>query len=1115
MRAPMQAVQCFAAIVLICLSSGLSAAPVSSPSAATSFPIGSGQSICNAQDNLLSTARANVFDRSWTIVCRDATRPVGQVYALRGTGIPAARIEKARLETLDCTPAQSETVSDLGAVQARVCRSEASQAGWKSYWVERGGRTYVAEGATAYDQALKVALRSAALDRVLKDQISIPVLDPGAAGAYYRLQASQSDPAARLEQGYRSNNAGSYAEAVEYFDFSGAVQSTGASDGRNLQHEMEINRALQLSNLGKFAEADAAYASARAMQVTDPVQARLARNLEAMNEINQRVLDFAQGILDQPMPTAPAIAGASGNATAITDRIGMPMGSRGGATSGVISLATALSPAERSALLDAQAAQLSGTVQRLLGRNDLALARFDQALAGASGVRNGRVTAAYRLRAQILTEKALLLETTGDLGQAEALLRNVRALITNEYPDSQATQAATAGLAAFLARHDRKDEALGLYRDLAVQLIDSRSQLVGLTNRISPYFDLLAERIPSDPALVPDLWAMSQTIGRPGAAGTLEQLSRSMASGDNQGAALYRQSIGLKRDIERSNIQIAQLVSAQGAGEGDKSLEIGQLRDRVAELSAQQVGTLGQLAAYPQFRAIETGALSQQDMLALLKPGEAYMKVAAIGDSLYAVYLSAGRQTGWKLAITGPQLTEKVNKLRDSISLTVNGVQSTYPFDVDTARALYLDLFAPVDGDLKSVRHLIFEPDGALLKLPVNLLIASQAGVDAYHARTKAANADDYDFRGIDWLGRTHAISTALSPTSFRDLRRLPASTAQRAYLGLGHNAPVTASALPASVMKLRGATDADGTNCNWPLDAWNNPIADKELQAAAAVYGRSESDLLTGAGFTDTAILGRQDLSQFKVIHFATHGLVDAPRRSCPARPALLTSFGTQNSDGLLEFREIFDLHLDADLVVLSACDTAAAASEATTREAGIESGGGTSLDGLVRAFIGAGSRTVVASHWPAPDDFDATYRLMTGFLGAPKGTSVGDALRGAEVALMDDQATSHPFYWSASPSSATARSRCPSGNKGAGKGAMASLPATVRRTWRNIREAGPRRLAVTLSSLLLAVLIARFGWSIPIIGEAELALYDSPRAGSGEAERAGRAYLARGLYG
>ena len=75
---------------------------------------------------------------------------------------------------------------------------------------------------------------------------------------------------------------------------------------------------------------------------------------------------------------------------------------------------------------------------------------------------------------------------------------------------------------------------------------------------------------------------------------------------------------------------------------------------------------------------------------------------------------------------------------------------------------------------------------------------------------------------------------------------------------------------------------------------------------------------------------------------------------------------------------------------------------------------GGGSALDGLVRAFVGAGGRSIVASHWPAPDDFKATERLISGLFKQPTTTSVGDAMANAQVVLMDDANTSHPYYWS-----------------------------------------------------------------------------------------------------
>jgi CHAT domain-containing protein len=141
----------------------------------------------------------------------------------------------------------------------------------------------------------------------------------------------------------------------------------------------------------------------------------------------------------------------------------------------------------------------------------------------------------------------------------------------------------------------------------------------------------------------------------------------------------------------------------------------------------------------------------------------------------------------------------------------------------------------------------------------------------------------------------------------------------------------------------------------------------------------------------------------------------VTARAPKCTAQPALLTSFGGQGSDGLLTFREIFDLNLDADLVILSACDTAGKASAAATQSVGLATGGDVALDGLVRAFVGAGGRLVVASHWPVPDDFNATQRLITGLFSAAPGTPTVTALRMSQRQLMDDANTSHPFYWSA----------------------------------------------------------------------------------------------------
>jgi CHAT domain-containing protein len=298
-----------------------------------------------------------------------------------------------------------------------------------------------------------------------------------------------------------------------------------------------------------------------------------------------------------------------------------------------------------------------------------------------------------------------------------------------------------------------------------------------------------------------------------------------------------------------------------------------------------------------------------------------------------------------------------------------------------------------------------------MLKLPLNLLVMDDASLASYRTR---ARTDEFDFRGITWVGRGRDISTAVSARAFRDVRAAPASRAPLEYLGFGANSRVP------PLLQLTGAGRGDGpADCDWPLAAWNNPVSANELLTARAVIGAGKSRLLTGDAFTDAKLKQQDDLSQYRILHFATHGLVAAPKPQCPAQPALLTSFettpsGQLASDGLLTFREIFDLRLDADLVILSACDTAGAAGAAATREAGLVGGGDFALDGLVRAFVGAGGRSVMASHWPLPDNFRATERLIGGMFQAPPGSSVASALRTAQLGLMDEAATSHPYYWS-----------------------------------------------------------------------------------------------------
>jgi CHAT domain-containing protein len=602
------------------------------------------------------------------------------------------------------------------------------------------------------------------------------------------------------------------------------------------------------------------------------------------------------------------------------------------------------------------------------------------------------------------------MEDEGNLAGAESHLREAVSLLETRYPETAAVNGARARLAAYLARHGNMQGALTEYRQLVASAVTNQTPTTGMGNLLAPYFNILAGDGSAADAAAAEMLVAAQTLVRPGVADTQAILARELSESNSETARLFRQSRSLAREIERSRIELATLVN-QPNQTADIRQAAASVQADIESLQKQQAATQAQLSEFSQFRAIANRSVSVDELKAQLAPGEAYLKLTVAGPMVFGLLVDQQGSTAWKLPISGDAMQSAVDQIRDSIAADEGGQIITYAYDVDAARKLFLDLTGPAGERVKAAKHIIFEPDGAMLQLPLNLLITDQAGVDAYHERVTKGGGDEFDFTGIAWLGRGRSVSTAVSLRSFRDARTVPASKARRQYVGLGENLAVGRNR-PA--LSNAGLSRAPGLDCSWPAAVWNRPVSALELNEASRVIGAANSELLTGAGFTDSAIRARQDLADFRIVHFATHGLVTAPRPECPARPALVTSFANDTaSDGLLTFREIFDLKLDADLIILSACDTAGKASVAATREAGVTSGGGSALDGLVRAFIGAGGRSVIASHWPAPDDFNATQRLITGLFNAGSGTSVGTALSQAQAALMDDAQTSHPYYW------------------------------------------------------------------------------------------------------
>jgi CHAT domain-containing protein len=972
-------------------------APLSTRS---SFRLGDAGVLCTAQVKPTDPRLQGIFDRAYQLTCRDAAAPVGSVLAVRRVADLAGEPSALPMGPLTCRAEESATIDNVGAVRAITCRDEAAGLDYRRYAVQRGKTFYLAEGLAGYDPALKLALASVVTDKAQSGAVQVATTEVSDPAAFARIQAGSLDPAGARTEAYVRNNAGRFAESAEFFE-----SLVGRSDNEpSSLAEALANQGLQQSNLGNFAAAERLLAKAEAASPrSDGVLQRLIRNYRAIAELNQHRPNEAVAALAVAVaPVAEVEDAEQIRQGLITPPLSLAINRESGSNQEVADVTNNLTPAERAAILDAQAIELAGIALRQQKQLGDAEARLVDARGKILAVREGRVHSARWLLSEIEVERALVAEARGDRAGALSAFDAAIAVLADTYPESPALLSAKARKAGYLVRSGDAAGGRALFDDVIAGGGAVADSGTALRNLLGPYFDLLAADGTAEAAA--SMFRASQLLQRPGVAQTQAILARQYAAGNDEGSAMFRLAVARTREIVRQEAEIKRLEAlAERTPAQEESLEAG--KASLDALRADQVRLQARLNDYPRFKVLAPQIVEPAELQSALRPGEAYYKMMVVGDSVYALTAGLPGARPFKLGTTASAMASDVTALRNSIVRIENGAAVTEPFELERARALYLALFGPVDAEVRAAKHLVFEPDGPMLQLPPYLLPATQAGVDAYRARAAQANADPFDFTGVDWLGRGREFSISVSPRSFLDMRATTPSRARQAYLGLGENA-----------VALTRPIAAVADECDWPIAMWQAPISAAELRVAEARFGDAQSDLVTGAAFNDAALLrSNESLDQYRVLHFATHGLVTAPRPDCPPRPALVTSFAPDGSDGLLSFREIFDLKLDADVVILSACDTAGSATAAVSREAGIATGGNYALDGLVRAFVGAGARSVVASHWPVPDDYDATKRLIGGLVGAQPGQPLAGALAQAQQKLMDDPKTSHPFYWAA----------------------------------------------------------------------------------------------------
>jgi CHAT domain-containing protein/tetratricopeptide (TPR) repeat protein len=359
--------------------------------------------------------------------------------------------------------------------------------------------------------------------------------------------------------------------------------------------------------------------------------------------------------------------------------------------------------------------------------------------------------------------------------------------------------------------------------------------------------------------------------------------------------------------------------------------------------------------------------LSLSETQAVVGPDAALLSYFFTPDALSAFVVTARALRVERLAVDPRPLAQRVENFAELLS---EGEPSS-----PIGRRLYHDLVEPLLAAVPpEVNRLVIVPDGVLYDLPFEALSVVRSGLP-----------DRY-------LIQDFTISYAPSATTLAAL----GSPRRR---GSAATADLLAFANPAR----RGEGSSTGRSVSRAIydaqDLAVGPLPYSELEVRAIRrYAARDSEVFTGPEATE-ARLRRADPNRFRILHFATHGLISP---QYPSRSALvLASLGSEENDGFFQAREISNLRLASDLVVLSACRTARGRVLA-----------GEGVQSLARAFFYAGARSVVASLWNVNDR--STADLMAAFYrhlsnGEPK----AHALRSAKLDLLAKSNFSLPRFW------------------------------------------------------------------------------------------------------
>jgi CHAT domain-containing protein/tetratricopeptide (TPR) repeat protein len=492
----------------------------------------------------------------------------------------------------------------------------------------------------------------------------------------------------------------------------------------------------------------------------------------------------------------------------------------------------------------------------------------------------------------------------------------------------------------------------------------------------------------------PDLFLASQLAMQNSTGSAMSVMAARLASGKPALEEVIRRREQIAADRSRIGYRLGRNLVAPPMLRGrsnDGSAAL--FQEKTVELERIDSQIAAEFPTYTELVRSQPVPLENVQRLLLDREALLVFQFSKTRDVGFAWVVRKGQAFVKPLVLGNEALAGKVSDLRASI--TADSKKGPAEFKFDIAHELYEELVKPLEQYLDGVEHLIVVADGALQSYPLAALVGDSA----------PATRDESSYRDMPWLVKRYAISVLPSVSSLSLLRNTRPSNASKPFIGFGD--PI----FTGNAGTRRGLVLDESTSIRANGDLLRGlpslPETATELRSLAASLNANEESLFLREEATERQVK-LLDLSDRRVIAFATHGAVSGELKGMAQPGLVLTppSAPTELDDGFLTATEVAKLKLDADWVVLSACDTAAG-----------DKPGAPGLSGLAKSFIYAGSRGLLVSHWHVDSAATANLTAET-FRRWTAGEAVGraEALRQAQLKMLKDEEHpdwARPAYW------------------------------------------------------------------------------------------------------